>query len=38
MIADTLADTQSKLTTPMKYLMGPNEAYDKPNAGDSAKK
>jgi len=27
MIADTLANTQSSLTTPMQYLMGPNESY-----------
>lgn len=38
MISATLADTQAKLTTPMQYLMGPNEAYVPPKQGASSKK
>lgn len=38
MIVDTLADTQSHFTTPIQYLMGPNEAYVKPKAGQTQKK
>jgi len=30
MIVDTIANTQALFTTPIQYLMGPNEAYVKP--------
>ena len=38
MIVSQLKDTQAQLTTPMKYLMGFNESYDKPDEKDSTYK